>query len=130
MDKNIVKKLINKAQEASLNSYSPYSNYKVGAALLTKTGEIFTGTNIENASYGATICAERTAVFKAVSEGFKEFKALAIFTKDGGFPCGNCLQVMAEFSLDIKIIIAKSTDEYKIYELSDFLPKPFVLGKK
>lgn len=129
MDKSIVKNLIIKAQEASLNSYSPYSNYKVGAALLAESGEIFTGTNIENASYGATICAERTAILKAVSEGFKEFKALAIFTKDVGFPCGNCLQVISEFSPSIKIIIAKSVDEYKIYKLSDFLPKPFVLKK-
>lgn len=129
MDKSIVKNLIIKAKEASLNSYSPYSNYKVGAALLAESGEVFTGTNIENASYGATICAERTAILKAVSEGFREFKALAIFTKDGGFPCGNCLQVISEFSPNIKIIIAKSADEYKIYKLSDFLPKPFVLKK-
>ena len=88
-------------------SYSPYSHYAVGAALLTKSGKIHTGCNIENAAYPVTVCAERTAIFKAVSEGDTDFEAIAIATEDGqGYPCGSCRQVMAEFALDMAVILA------------------------
>ena len=90
------------AAEMRSRSYIPYSHYAVGAALLTKDGRIFTGCNIENAAYPVTICAERTAIFKAVSEGVRDFLAIAVATEDGqGYPCGSCRQVMAEFALDI-----------------------------
>lgn len=127
MDKKIIKNLINKAYEASKNSYSPYSSYQVGSALLIETGEVFTGTNIENSSYGATICAERVAISNAVSNGFKNFKAIAIYSKDGGMPCGICLQVISEFSPDIEVIIANSLNDYKIYKFSELLPHTFKL---
>ena len=95
------------AVEMRKRSYIPYSHYAVGAALLTKSGKIFTGCNIENAAYPVTICAERTAIFKAVSEGETEFEAIAIATEDGlGYPCGSCRQVMAEFALDMTVLLA------------------------
>lgn len=127
MDKKIINKLIKKAVEANKNSYSPYSNYAVGAAILAKNGEIFIGTNIENASYGSTVCAERVAVFNAVSNGNKDFIAIAIYTKDGGFPCGSCLQVITEFSPNIEVIIASDLNTYKVYKCSELLPNPFIL---
>ncbi len=119
--------LFEEAVDASGNSYSCYSGFRVGAALLAKNGKIYKGCNIENVSYSMTICAERTAFFKAVSEGVTEFRAIAIagsknddFTKPCN-PCGACLQVMAEFCDDDFIIIL-SDGEYK---LSDFLPNRF-----
>ncbi len=118
--------LILKAMEAKEKSYSPYSNFKVGAAILTEEGEIFTGCNIENAGYSPTICAERTAIVKAVSEGYKKFKKIAIVAgENGGFPCGVCRQFIREFSCDIEIIIAKSEDDFKIYEFSEIFPYSF-----
>lgn len=90
LPQEVTSELINKSAEAREQSYAPYSNYHVGAALYTKSGQIFTGCNVENASYGLTNCAERTAVFKAVSEGQKEIEAIVIMTKDGGVACGAC----------------------------------------
>jgi cytidine deaminase, homotetrameric len=84
----------------------PYSNYAVGAALLTASGKIYDGVNIENAAYPVTVCAERTAVFKAVSEGERDFTAIAVVTENGGAPCGSCRQVLAEFGLDTVVLIA------------------------
>lgn len=98
--------LVNKAIEAQKKSYSPYSKYPVGAAILTKSGEIYLGCNVENASYGLTNCAERTAVFKAVSEGHREIEAVAVVTRDGGMPCGACRQVLNEFNPNMEIIAA------------------------
>lgn len=113
--------LIRKATEAQKFSYSPYSNYAVGAALLTSSGQTFSGTNIENSVYPLSLCAERTAVFKAVSEGEKEFEAIAVVTRDGGTPCGSCRQVLAEFGLDILVLIADEQgnlkQELKVKEL-------------
>lgn len=127
--------LIDAALEARKNSYSPYSGFSVGAALLTSDGRIYTGCNIENASYGATNCAERTAFFKAVSEGVKEFKAIAvvgdvhenIIPKDYAYPCGICRQVMREFTNEneFHVIVAKSSDEYIDVLLKDMLPYSF-----
>lgn len=129
------KELVNKAIEASKNSYSPYSNFRVGAAILCDNGEIFTGTNVENASYGAGICAERTAAVKAVSQGEKRFNAVAIFgsPKDAiedelqyAFPCGICRQFLNEFSQDDTVIlVGKSVDDYKKYLLKELLPESF-----
>lgn len=125
-------KLIKKAMQAAELAYSPYSRYRVGAALLAKDGRIFTGCNIENLSYGATNCAERTAFFKAISEGCKEFESIAIVGggadtfSDYAFPCGICRQVMQEFcQRDFKIIVAKNEEDYKIYTLNELLPCGF-----
>ena len=119
------------ALEARNYSYAPYSEYTVGAALLCKDGRIVTGSNIENASYGATNCAERTAFFKAVSEGEKEFEAIAIAggkkdeePVDYAYPCGICRQVMREFCDEEKfrVFVVKSEDEFEEYLLKDLLP--------
>lgn len=98
--------LVEFANEARRRAYAPYSNYQVGAALRVKSGRIFTGVNIENAAYPTTMCAERIAIFKAVSEGEREFDAIAVVTPNGGSPCGGCRQVMAEFGLDAIVLIA------------------------
>lgn len=99
------KELINLALQSRQRAYAPYSGYAVGAALLTTSGEIFTGVNIENAAYPTGTCAERVAVFKAVSEGNKEFEAMAVASSTGGTPCGACRQVLSEFGLGTKMII-------------------------
>jgi len=98
--------LIALANEARRRAYAPYSNYPVGAALRTKSGRIFTGCNVENAAYPTGMCAERIAIFKAVSEGEREFEVIAVVTSNGGSPCGGCRQVMAEFGLDTIVLIA------------------------
>lgn len=120
--------LIQKAFEAQEFSYSPYSGFKVGAALLGRSGKIYTGCNIENAAYSPTNCAERTAFFKAVSEGEREFEAIVIVGGDDYCaPCGVCRQVMVEFCEpnEFKIILAKSMTEYKEYTLAELLPLSF-----
>lgn len=118
--------LINRAVEAWHSAYAPYSGYSVGAALLTESGEVFDGVNIENAVYPVTICAERVAVFKAVSEGQKTFQAIAVVTKNGGTPCGSCRQVMAEFGLDTVVFIADSTGKLlNEFTVADLLPNVF-----
>lgn len=127
------KNLVVAALKARNMAYAPYSHYHVGAALLTRNGKIFQGGNIENASYGATNCAERTAIFKAVSEGERHFKAIAIAgglegeePKDYAFPCGICRQVMQEFAgSDFQIIVVKSIDDTKVYTLGELLPAGF-----
>jgi cytidine deaminase len=122
----IRQKLVRAAAEAQKKAFAPYSNYGVGAALLTKSGQVFTGVNVENAVCGETICAERTAVVKAVSEGEKEFKAIAVVTKDGGTPCGSCRQVMAEFGLEMVVLIAdENGDILNEVTVSDLLPSAF-----
>ena len=98
--------LIETALQARHWAYTPYSNYAVGAALLTTSGKIYDGVNIENAAYPVTICAERVAVFKAVSEGERQFAAIAVVTSNGGMPCGSCRQVLAEFGMDTIVLIA------------------------
>lgn len=99
-------RLIDSAVEARKWAYAPYSNYAVGAALLSASGKTYEGVNIENAAYPMTICAERVAVFKAVAEGERQFLAIAVATKNGGSPCGACRQVLAEFGLDTTVLIA------------------------
>jgi cytidine deaminase len=119
--------LLKAAEEAKNKAYVPYSKFRVGAALLTKEGKVYTGCNIENASFGATNCAERTAIFKAVSEGEKEFAAIAINTDAESltFPCGICRQVMVEFAHDLKLIIGNPEGKYKVFTMDDILPNSF-----
>lgn len=122
------KELVLKALKAREFSYSPYSHFKVGAAVITENGEVYTGCNIENASFGATNCAERTAIFKAVSEGHRVIKALAVVgdTTTYTYPCGICRQVMTEFAdKDTDIIIVKNENDYIIKKLKDLLPGTF-----
>lgn len=118
--------LLAAAFEACKNSYSPYSGFPVGAAVLTPSGKIFAGTNIENASYGATMCAERTAVFKAVSEGEREILAIAVVTTADSLPvpCGMCLQVLSEFASDIPVLLQGKTRSQTLM-LSELLPHRF-----
>ena len=118
--------LIQTAIEARKWAYAPYSNYPVGAALLTESGHIYDGVNVENAAYPTTICAERVAVFKAVSEGERDFQAIAVVTENGGSPCGSCRQVLAEFGLEITVIIADTAGNLiEELTLSDLLPQAF-----
>jgi cytidine deaminase len=98
--------MIDLANEARRRAYAPYSNYQVGAALRTRSGRIYTGCNVENAAYPHCMCAERVAIFNAVSDGEKEFEVIAVATTNGGSPCGGCRQVMAEFGLDTIVLIA------------------------
>jgi len=118
-------KLIEQAQAARGQAYAPYSRFYVGAALLTASGRIFTGCNVENASYSLSLCAERTAVFKAVSEGEREFVAIAVVSSTGATPCGACRQVLREFSYDLEIIVADEAGQWRSYHLSDLLPQAF-----
>ena len=120
------KELVRIANEARKWAYVPYSKYAVGAALLTKSGRVYDGVNVENAAYTVTICAERTAVFKAVSNGEREFLAIAVVTRNGGMPCGSCRQVMVEFSPEMSVIVADETGDIKSEsKLSDLLPGAF-----
>jgi cytidine deaminase len=118
--------LIDLANETRRRAYAPYSKYHVGAALRTKSGRVFTGINVENAAYPHTMCAERVAIFKAVSEGETEFEVIAVATENGGSPCGGCRQVMAEFGLDTVVLIADAAGTLK-YEMtvSQLLPEAF-----
>jgi cytidine deaminase len=119
-------RLIAAAKEARQWAYAPYSNYAVGAALLSKSGRTYEGVNVENAVFPMTICAERVAVFKAVSEGEHDFEAIAVVTRNGGSPCGACRQVLAEFGLDTVVLIADETGQL-VSELTvgDLLPGAF-----
>lgn len=117
--------LFKQAVAAREYSYSPYSHYKVGAALLTKSGKVFAGCNIENAGYTASVCAERTAIFKAVSQGEADFVAIAVATSNGGAPCGICRQVMREFAPNLIIIFGDIQGNYQALTLPDLLPHSF-----
>jgi cytidine deaminase len=122
------KELVSMANQAREKAYAPYSNFRVGAALLTEDNKVFTGVNVENSSHGATVCAERTAVCKAVSEGYKEFKAIAIASDsdDYIYPCGICRQVLSEFNNgSMRIICSKPTGEYITFTLEELLPSAF-----
>ena len=122
-------RLIAQAMKAKESAYVPYSHFRVGAALLTKSGRIFTGCNIENASYSATNCAERTAVFKAVSEGEREFTAIVVNGDNGDYlpPCGICRQVLAEFCdmETFQVILANSPEDYQAVTLDKLFPGAF-----
>lgn len=123
----VITALLKRSIKAKEHSHSPYSKFRVGAALLTDTGEIVDGCNVENASYGLTICAERTALVKAVSMGFKKFPAIAVTTDMEEFiaPCGACRQVLAEFGLECDVYLVKSDLSYKKLSVSELLPLAF-----
>ncbi len=122
--------LIELANEARRRAYAPYSKYNVGAALRTRSGRIFTGVNVENAAYPASMCAERTAVFKAVSEGEHDFEVIAVVTDNGGSPCGSCRQVLAEFGLETVVLIADGSNRLiQQTTVVQLLPEAFT-GKK
>lgn len=128
-----IKSLVKSALKARENAYCFYSGYAVGAALLTETGKVFNGVNVENSSFGATNCAERSAIFSAVSAGETEFKAIAIAggmagenPVDYAYPCGICRQVMTEFcDINFDVIVAISEDDYKVIKLAQLLPTAF-----
>ncbi|MBN2543112.1 cytidine deaminase [bacterium] len=127
--------LLEKAKAAAQNAYAPYSGIKVGAAVLAASGKVYTGCNVENASYGLTVCAERAAIFNAISRGEKKLDRILIYTDSDKFvnnlpyPCGACLQVMAEFSDDMNIIIANKSGVVKEYSLKELLPFKFGFEK-
>ena len=118
--------LIELANEARRRAYAPYSKYQVGAALRTSTGRLYTGCNVENAAYPQCMCAERVAIFKAVSEGETQFDVIAIVTPNGGSPCGGCRQVLAEFGLDTIVLIANGEGQLlSELPIGDLLPGAF-----
>ena len=121
--------LLEIADTAMKNAYAPYSGFSVGAALLCTDGTVYTGCNVENASYGASNCAERTAIFKAVSEGHRDFSAIAIVSSGGGetYPCGICRQVMAEFAPNLRVILRNPEKETVSYNFKDMMPYIFSL---
>lgn len=121
------KELLQKAIEAKAYAYVPYSNFRVGAAVLTKDGKVFTGCNIESASFGGTNCAERTALFKAISEGHREIDAIAVVSDNESytFPCGICRQVILEFGREIKIIVGTPDGKTNTFTIEELLPHGF-----
>lgn len=125
----VIENLIEQSIVARRNSYSPYSKFKVGAALLCEDGSVYTGANVECASYSLTICAERVAFAKAISDGKREFKTIAIaINKDHiAYPCGACLQFMAEFCSELEIILVINAQTYRRYNLKELLPNNFSL---
>jgi cytidine deaminase len=125
MEKWSGKELVAQALEARKKAYAPYSNYKVGAALLGRSGRVYTGCNVENAVYPLCTCAERTAIVKAVSEGEQQFVALAVVTENAGTPCGSCRQTLREFGKKTIVLIADTTGEYRETKVGDLLPDSF-----
>ncbi len=121
--------LLTAAREARRNAYAPYSGYAVGAAVLGEDGRIFAGANVENASYGLSICAERAAVFRAVNEAERRIRAVAVVTRDGGTPCGACRQVLAEFADEEALVWCASEEDAEVreYRLGELLPDAFNL---
>lgn len=131
MDEKMLEELINTALEYQNRAYAKYSGFKVGAAIRCSSGKVYGGCNVENASYGATICAERTAATKAISEGESEFVAVAIVggdLSDYCSPCGVCRQFLYEFAVPgMQVVLAKSVNDYKIYAIEELLPEGFRL---
>jgi cytidine deaminase len=134
VNKEDVESLIEMADTARAHAYAPYSNYRVGAALRTKSGRVYTGVNVENAAYTNGVCAERVAIFKAVSDGERDFEVIAVVTDNGGAPCGACRQVLAEFGLDTLVMIADGKRKLiKSATVGKLLPEAFQpsdLGKE
>ncbi len=127
-EEEVRKKLIEKAERAKARAYAPYSRFRVGAALLASQGEIFIGCNVENASLGLTICAERVAVVKAVSSGVRTFEKIAIISDSGSslpFPCGACRQLLFEFAPQLEVIVASSAEHFQVFSLPELLPHAF-----
>ena len=121
------RELLNLAKKAARNAYVPYSRFPVGAALEAENGTVYTGCNVENAALGSTICAERTAVVKAVSEGCRSFRRIAVWgdSQDYCWPCGACRQVLAEFAPELEILVGRGDGKYVSYKLSEMLPHTF-----
>ena len=121
------KQLAKRAQAARQHSFSPYSRFRVGAALLSKSGKVYTGCNVEISSFGLTMCAERTAMFKAISEGERHFTAIAVATDEDRFisPCGACRQVIIDLAGNIECILSDNSGAVKVIKMSDLLPYPF-----
>ena len=129
MEREMTQKLYETAKDAAKNAFAPFSNFHVGAALLALDGRIFTGCNVENSSYGATICAERTALVKAVSEGSRDFIAIAVVSQDGeAWPCGICRQVLYEFSPEM-LVITGNDEHLDVVKLNELLPHGFRLDR-
>ena len=129
MEREMTQKLYETAKAAATNAFAPFSNFHVGAALLAADGRIFTGCNVENSSYGATICAERTALVKAVSEGARQFTAIAVVSQDGeAWPCGICRQVLYEFSPEM-LVITGNDEHLDVVKLNELLPHGFRLDR-
>ncbi len=118
-------KLIQEALQAQKRAKASYSKYQVGAALLTNENQLILGCNIESKAYPTTLCAERVAIFSALAQGYENFKAIALVTPDGAFPCGSCRQIMYEYAYDIPIYISKNKNDYVTYTISELLPHPF-----
>ena len=126
MTDNAIHQLIRAAIEAARHAYIPYSHYPVGAALRTTDGTLYTGCNVENAAYPVTICAERTALVKAVSEGRRTFDIIAVVSRSGGSPCGMCRQMLYEFAPELRVVLADMSGNIKAdFSLSDLLPRGF-----
>ena len=122
--------LVQAALAARLQAYAPYSNFLVGAAILTPSGEVFTGCNVENASYGLTICAERSAIFTAVGQGLRKFDKVAVASRGGVLPCGACLQVISEFGSDSLVVLLvdfEKPDTWRELTLRELMPQRFKL---
>ena len=129
MEREMTQKMYETAKDAAKNAFAPFSNFHVGAALLASDGRIFTGCNVENSSYGATICAERTALVKAVSEGSRDFIAIAVVSQDGeAWPCGICRQVLYEFSPEM-LVITGNDEHLDVVKLNELLPHGFRLDR-
>ncbi len=129
MEREMTQKLYETAKEAAKNAFAPFSNFHVGAALFASDGRIFTGCNVENSSYGATICAERTALVKAISEGSRDFTAIAVVSQDGeAWPCGICRQVLYEFSPEM-LVITGNDEHLDMVKLNELLPHGFRLER-
>ncbi len=122
--------LIALAAQVRERAYAPYSHYMVGAALLGTSGRVYTGCNVENGVYPLGLCAEKAAVAKAVSEGERQFVAIAVVTEDGGTPCGACRQVLSEFGLDIRVIVASMSGEKRTFTVGELLPEAFTLARR
>ena len=121
----VPEELIKKAIVAQKRAEAPYSDYPVGVALLTTDNSVILGCNIESKAYPTTLCAERVAIFSAISQGHKHFSAMALITHDGAFPCGSCRQIIHEYTGNIPIYIAKDLEDYVTQTISDLLPYPF-----
>lgn len=120
------RELVDRALDARSNAYAPYSDYPVGAALRTDSGEVYTGVNVENAAFPLSMCAERSAVFSAVTAGDKNFQAIAVATRNGGSPCGSCRQVLSEFGLETRVLIADQEGKVlQVTTVGELLPGQF-----
>lgn len=119
--------LLSTAQQMRELAYAPYSGYAVGAALVGASGQVYGGCNVENGVFGLTICAEATALVKAISSGERDFDAIAVITEDGGTPCGSCRQMLSEFSPEMAVIIADARGRYRIMTVDELLPAAFSL---